>query len=361
MKCKLMGHTPSISSCPCGVLPDGTPVEAWTLCSSAGLEVEVITYGATVTRLLSPDRNGKSADIVLGFDRLDDYRGGHPYFGAVVGRVAGRIANGLLRIGNETFPLDRNDPPNHLHGGPDSIERKVWKARIIDRPDKAPSLELTCHSPDGENGYPGAVDLTVRYTVTSDNELIFETVASSSRATPVSLTQHSYFNLAGEGSDTIEDHELQILSKRIFAVDETMTLLDEWKPVEKTAASFETAKPLRDAIPGLWKQHGDLYWLGGTGELRAVASVREPRSGRIMEVATTLPCLQLYTSVSLDGTLIGKSGQPYLPFSGLCLECEGYPHATAGGEFGDILVHPDKPQTSTSVYTFSTDTTLSGQ
>jgi len=350
-----------ISSRLFGTLRNGTKVEAWTLRNRGGLEVEIITYGGIVTRLLTRDRDGSRADIVLGFNKLEDYLGEHPYFGAVVGRIAGRIAGGRLQVGDESFTLDRNDPPNHLHGGPNSIDRKVWKAQALSRPDKAPSLELRCHSPHLENGYPGSVDLKVRYTLTEANELIFETEARADQTTPISLTQHSYFNLAGAGSGTIHGHELQIKSDQIFDVDENMTLLDSLKPVDESAADFRDSKPLREAIPKLFQEHGDLYWLGESSTLRPVAEVQDPGSGRVLHVSSDLPCLQLYTSVSLDGSLDGKSGRRYAPFSGLCLECEGYPQAIDGGEFGSILVNPNNAQTSVTVYHFSTDSTLLGQ
>lgn len=352
---------PAISSRPFGELRDGTVVEAWTLKNPGGLEVEIITYGGIVTSLLTPDKDGSRADIVLGFDKLEDYLGDHPYFGAVVGRIAGRVAGGRLEVGEESFSLDCNDPPNHLHGGPNSIDRKVWKAIALHRPDKAPSLELRCHSPHRENGYPGAVDLTARYTLTEANELIFETEARTDRITPISLTQHSYFNLAGEGSSTIHGHELQIESGQIFSVDKDMTLLGSVKSAEGSAADFRQPKPLHEAISGLFQKHGDLYWLGESPTLRPVATVRDQDSGRVLRVSSDLPCLQLYTSVSLDGSLTGQSGHRYPGFSGLCLECEGYPQANTPGEFGSILVHPDTPQTSITVYHFSTDSTLFSQ
>ncbi len=338
-------------------MPDGNAVEAWTLSGTHGFEVEVINYGGIVRRIVAPDRTGELADVALGFKNLEEYQREHPYFGAVAGRVAGRISDGKFKLDRREFSLECNDPPNHLHGGSNSIERKLWNAKAVEHPDGFPSLEMTYRSPDGENGYPGNVDLTIRYTVTPSNELIFETRAEADSSTPVSLTQHSYFNLAGEGSALIQDHELQILAEETFAVDDHMTLLDSVGSIRDTPADFTNLKPLREAIPALFKQHGDLYWLGESDVLRQVAKVQHPGSGRRLEVSTDLPCLQFYTSVSLDGTLTGKSGRLYPSFSGFCLECEGYPHAMSPIGFGDILVHPDKPQTSTTIYHFTTNST----
>lgn len=356
-----MNSPAPISSRPFGRLPDGRGVDAWTLRNDAGLEVEILNYGGIITRILAPDREGRRSDLVLGFERLEDYLGEHPYFGAVVGRVAGRITRGTFTWAGTRYQLDCNDPPNHLHGGPGSIDRKLWEAAACEGPDKAPSLELSCRSRHGENGYPGEVAIRVRYTLTPGNEIHFETEVTSDRPTPVSLTQHSYFHLGGEGSGTIADHELQIESDSVFDVDADMTLLDSRSGVTAGPADFRTPRRLRDAIPHLWKQHGDLYWLGEATSPRPVATLHDPESGRILRVATTLPCLQLYTGVSLDGTLTGRSGNPYLPFSGLCLECEGYPGAIGPGPFGNILVTPDTPQKTLTIYSFSTDSTLSGQ
>lgn len=340
-----------------GTLSDGRVVEAWTLRGSAGLELEVLTYGGIVSRLLVPDRDQNLADVVLGFGKLEGYVGEHPYFGTTAGRVAGRISGGRITLDGTTYKLPINDPPNHLHGGPESIDKQLWQAEVITRADGSPSLRLKYHSPDGENGYPGDVDLAVTYTVTAANEFVFETEVSSNRATPVSLTHHSYFNLGGEGEGNILDHHLRIDSDTIFQSDEKMTLLDEPQSVDGQAADFREMKRVGDAIHNVWQKHGDLYWFGETDQCRAVAQLRDFASGRVLDVSTTNSCLQMYGAVALDGSLTGKSGRFYSTFGGLCLECQGYPNAigpTTAKGFGDIVVHPGSPSRNTTIYAFST-------
>ncbi|MFA6271036.1 MAG: aldose epimerase family protein, partial [Candidatus Paceibacterota bacterium] len=197
-----------MQSNPFGNLPTGEPIDAITLENNAGASLRAITLGGIVTSLRVPDRDGRLADVVLGFDCLEPYLAGHPYFGAITGRVAGRIPGGRFTVDGKTYELVKNDGPNHLHGGLCGLDKRLWKAVPAERADGADSLRLTYHSPDGEEGYPGAVDFSITYTLTSDNVFIIESEASSNRLTPVSLTHHSYFNLAGEGSGDIAGHEL---------------------------------------------------------------------------------------------------------------------------------------------------------
>lgn len=350
-----LSRPPSIDSRVFGTLPDGRDVEAWTLRGSGGLELEVLNFGGIVSRLLVPDRDGSMTDVVLGFDHLAGYLAEHPYFGATAGRVAGRISHGRFSLEDHDYQLMTNDPPNHLHGGIESIDKKLWRTEPIERADGNPSLCLRYTSPHGENGYPGELNLAVTYTVTEDNSFIFETAACSDRATPVNLTHHSYFNLAGEG-DVLDCH-LQIASDRIFLADEKMTLSDELQSLDGQAADFRNEQQLGHVISGIWQQHGDLYWLGEAIECRPIARLRHSGSGRILEVATSNPCLQLYLGKALDSTLIGKSGKPYSEFGGLCLECQGYPNAIGDGArrgFGDIVVRPEVPRRHSTIYKFST-------
>lgn len=342
--------------CTFGTLPDGRAVEAWTLRGRGGLELEVLTFGGIVSRLLVPDRAGRMADVVLGFDHLQGYLAGHPYFGSTVGRVAGRISGAKFSFEGCDYHLPINDPPNHLHGGLDSIDKQLWAAEPVGRADGCPSLRLRLTSPEGENGYPASVEFPVTYTVTGDNAFIFETEAVSNRATPVNLTHHSYFNLAGEGNGDVLDHHLQITSDSVFVADEKMTLLDELQSLDGQAADFRNEQRLGDAIAGIWQEHGDLYWLGETLDCRPVAHVRDPGSGRVLTVATSNPCLQMYAGGGLDGSLTGKAGIPYPAFGGLCLECQGYPNAIGDGArrgYGDIVVRPGTPQRYSTIYQFS--------
>jgi aldose 1-epimerase len=348
---------PSLESRDFGSLPDGRSVEAWTL-RAGSMEVEILTYGGIVSRLLAPDREGELADVVLGFGEIGGYLSDHPFFGATVGRVAGRITDGTFELEGKTYDLPINDPPNHLHGGTGSIDSRLWKAEPVERSDAAASLRLSLHSVDGDHGYPGDVELIVIYTLTDSGQFVFETEARSSCATPVSLTHHSYFNLGGEGSGDVLDHELQIDSERSFLADEKMTLLDKPLALDGQPGDFRVGKRLGDAVPDLWQRHGDLYWLGEADACRPVATLRHSGSGRVLKVATNHDCIQMYTGVGLDGSHVGKAGSAYEAFGGVCLECEGYPNAigaSAKEGFGDIVVRPDSPQKYTTIYSFDAE------
>jgi aldose 1-epimerase len=336
-----------------GTLNDGRTVEAHQISNSHGASATIITWGGIVTSLRMPDRTGHIDDVVLGFERLESYLAGHPHFGAITGRVAGRIPGGKMKIGDIDYRLPLNDGTNHLHGGFTGLDKRLWQATPLPVSD---SLRLRYLSPDGEEGYPGNLDITVTYTLTEANEFIIETEATSDQSTPLSLTHHSYFNLAGEGCGTIENHELQIDSNLAVELDEGLTPLGRTFHVEGRAADFRQTKRLGDAIPDLFQGHGDLYLIPRTsGEtLARIAQVREPGSGRVMEVSTTETCLQLYTGSHSTDPITGKSGKTYGRFSGLCLECEGYPDAVNTPGFGDIFVRPGQPQRHTTVYAFST-------
>lgn len=340
---------------PFGTLSTGQTVSAYTLRGSGGLELECIPYGCIITRLLVPDRSGRLEDVVLGFPRLEDYLAPHPFFGAIAGRVAGRITGGRFSLDGRNYPLHVNDAPNHLHGGLRGFNKHLWNATPVNRSDGAPSLRFSRLSPDGEEGYPGNLTVAVTYTVSADNSLIVETEAATDRATPFSLTQHSYFNLAGEGSRAITDHTLQVLADSTAAADNDMTLLGRREPVTG-ANDLRSPRRLGDVIPGLHQNHGDLYFLpDSAGALREAARLHDPHSGRTLTVRTTEPCLQIYTGAGLDSTLVGKSGKPYQPFAGLCLECEGYPDGPNTPALGDIILRPEHAHRSVTSYSFSND------
>ncbi|HEV2485370.1 MAG TPA: aldose epimerase family protein [Terracidiphilus sp.] len=347
-----------------GLLPNGQSVEAWTLGVPHGLTLEVITYGGIVTRLLVPDRHGTLDDVVLGCADLNSYLAGHPYFGAITGRVAGRIAGAAFRLEGKTYELAHNDPPNHLHGGIQGFDKKVWNAMPVDRTDGAPSLRLAYRSPDGEEGYPGNVDVTVTYTVTHDNTFLIETHASTDRPTPFNLTNHSYFNLAGESVGSIEDHELQVFAGEFVAADESMTLLGRLESVSGRDNDFRRPRQLGEAIPQLHQNHGDLYLLSGNAtdsrgaNLVRAAQLVHPGSGRVLSVFTTETYMQFYTGSHLDGSITGKSGAKYARYSGLCLECHGYPDGVSKPQLGDIILSPGAPQHRVTAYAFSTTAEL---
>jgi aldose 1-epimerase len=350
----------SITSRIFGFLPDGKAVEAWTLCGQGGLVLETITYGATVTRLLVPDRDGRMTDVVLGFSDLDTYVADRAYFGAVIGRVAGRITGAQFNLEGTTYELARNDAPNHLHGGVEGFSKKTWTASPVTVPGGAPSLRLTYCSPDGEEGYPGTVTVAIQYTVTDDNILLVETEAVSDRPTPFSLTVHPYFNLGGEGAGSIADHELQIHSDEFVLTNESMTPLGRTGSVIGGGNDFRQLRNLGDVIPSLFQSHGDLYSVRGTKQKGTrskpvpAARLLHPTSGRVLDVSTTEAYIQLYTGSGLDGSVTGKSGARYMRYAGVSLECEGYPDGANAPSMGDILLRPGEMRQQTTAYAFST-------
>jgi aldose 1-epimerase len=340
------------------VLPAGQTVEAWTLIGRGGLELEAITYGGIVTRLLASDRNGNARDVVLGFNDLDSYLGGHPYFGAITGRVAGRISEAAFTLDGSTYRLARNDPPNHLHGGVEGFDKRLWHATPVNREDGAPSLRLSYHSPEGEEGYPGNVRVTVTYTVTYHNVFLIETEAVSDRTTPLSLTHHSYFNLAGEASGSIADHRLEIFASEFVPVDENLTATGRLEATSRHGNDFQSPRRIGDMIGLLFQGHGDLYALPkrNGSEMRLAARLVDPASGRVMTVSTTESYLQLYTGSHLNAARKGKSGVAYAAHAGVCLECEGYPDAANAARRDDMLLHPGQTQRHATAFAFSVRT-----
>lgn len=337
-----MNPQPSVSHF--GFLPDGTAIEAWTLAGPAGARLTALTYGGIVTELWVPDAAGNAANVVIGHDTLEGYLSHDRYHGAIAGRVAGRITGAAFTLDGVTHRLAANDSPNHLHGGRRGFDKRVWTAHPVRREDGAPSLRLSRMSPDGEEGYPGNVSVAVTYTLTNDNAFVVETEAVTDRATPFSLTHHSYFNLAGQGSAS--DHLLQILADDYAPTDDAMGLLGRREPV--TAANdFRTTRRLFDAVPRVFSQHGDLYFLRtppAPGAPRLAARLADPVSGRVLTVQTTESCLQLYVGDALKNER-----------SGVCLECEGYPDGANTPALGDIILRPGQCVRHTTIHAFSTN------
>lgn len=338
---------------PFGTLAGGESVHAYDLVGAGGLTLTAITYGGIVTRLLVPDRRGDVADVVLGFDALDGYLGPHPFFGAIAGRVAGRISGAHFALDGHEYKLEANDPPNTLHGGSRGFDKRLWAASPVTRADGAPSLRLSRTSADGEEGFPGNVAVVVTYTVTDDNRFVIDVEATTDRATPFSLTHHSYFNLAGTG--TIADHELQVFARNVAAHDDRSTLLGRREPVDGRPGDLRVARRLGDVIPHLAGQHGDLYFVDRDAPAAMVTAARltDPASGRVMTVRTTEDCIQLYTGTKLDGSIVGKGGRRYESLAGLCLECEGYPDGANVVALGDIILRPGQTLRQTTEYAFS--------
>jgi len=340
-----------------GSTKDGQAVDLYTLTNANGVVAKIITYGALLTELQVPDRTGKMADVVLGFKTLDRYEGDHPYFGGTIGRVANRIAKGKFRLNGQEYTLAANNGPNHLHGGLRGFDRRVWNAQPASVAG-VPAVRFTYTSADMEEGYPGALTATVTYTLTHSNELRLDYTATTDKPTIVNLTNHSYFNLAGDGQGTILDHELTILADRYTPVDGTLIPTGEIASVRGTVMDFNRATPIGARIsevpgpaPGGYDHN---YVLSHGGRVLAMsATVREPKSGRVMEVLTSEPGVQLYTGNFLDGTITGKAGVAYQKHFGFCLETQHFPDAINHPNFPPVVLQPGRTFKSTTVYRFS--------
>jgi aldose 1-epimerase len=339
-------------------LVDGKAVFIYRLTNAHGMEVRVMSYGATIVSLRVPDRNAQSDDVVLGFDTLNGYLAPEPYFGAVVGRYGNRIAKGQFTLDGTTYHLATNNGPNHLHGGVKGFDKVVWEAEPFDR-DGRSGVTFTHASPSGDEGYPGALDARVTYTLTSDNELIVEYSATADKATPINLTQHSYFNLAGAGTGDILDHQLTLDADRFTPVDATLIPTGELAPVDGTPFDFRrpTAIGTRIGADNAQLKYGNGYdhnWLlnGSAGQLRHAARLEDPRTGRTLDVSTTEPGVQFYSGNFLDGTLAGRAGHVYKQRYGLCLETQHFPDSPNHPNFPSTILRPGKRYESKTVFAF---------
>jgi len=340
-----------------GRLPGGAEVGAWLLGSPGTLEVEILEWGAIVSRLWVAGQGGQRDDVVLGFSGLEPYLDNPSYFGAVVGRIAGRLPGAVLWVDGVSYPVAENRPHLHLHGGRHGFSRQLWQAEGGVNGSGEPWLRLWRHSPDGEEGYPGAIEVDLVYTLAGDSVLRLESHARSGRPTPLCMTQHSYFNLAGESSGSLAGHVLQIDADHVLAWGEGMAMLPERVPVEGTPCDFRRPRPLEEAIPALRFQHGDVYCLPrkpGPAALARAARLSCPAAGRSLEVWTTESHLQFYTAAHFDGTETGKSGMPYPRHAGCCLECQGFARGSEFPHFDDIMVKPGKSQHRVTEYRFGT-------
>ena len=348
-----------------GKTQDGTPVELYTLTNAHGMKVKITTYGGIITELDAPDRDGKMGDVVLGFDNLKDYLAGDPYFGAIVGRVANRVAKGQFKLDGTEYTLAKNNGPNSLHGGLKGFDKVVWKAESVaaNRSDGV-ALKLTYLSPDGEEGYPGNLKATVTYTLTNDNALRIDYKATTDKATPVNLTNHSYFNLGGPGSGDILDEVLTIEADKYTPVDDTMIPTGELKSVKGTPYDFTKPTKIGARIdelkpdeatknPGGYDINYVLRMIEEKKVPQLAARVHDPKTGRIMEVYTTEPGLQFYTGNFLDGTLTGKKGVVYKKHQALCLEADHFPDSVNHPDFPSTILEPGKTYTQTTIYKFS--------
>lgn len=336
---------------PFGIADDGVPVDRYTLCNAAGTTVRIITYGATVTEWLVADRLGQFADIVLGFDNLRPYETESPYFGCTVGRVAFRTTRAAFALDGRTYQLTSNAGPHHLHGGTRGFSRIVWQAEPLEVDDGV-AVRFHHRSPDGDQGYPGNLDVSVTYTLSCDNALHIQYLATTDRPTPVNLTHHGYFNLAGAGRGTILDHVLQLAADRYTPTDAALIPTGEIAAVAGTPFDFQepTAIGARvDAAGGY-----DLSYLRRS-DADVVATLTHPGSGRRMEVIATAPAIVLYTGNYLDGTLRGKGGLTYNRYAGVCLETGGLPDAVNQPAFPSIILRPDQTYREHCVYRLTVD------
>jgi len=342
-----------------GKAPDGTVAYVYTLKNHSGMEARITNYGGIVVSLLVPDKNGKPGDIVLGYDSLADYINDSPYFGALIGRYGNRIAKGKFTLDGVAYKLATNNGPNHLHGGLKGFDKVVWN---VDDKKSVPghSLVLTYLSKDGEEGYPGNLSVKVTYTVTEDNELKIEYVATTDKPTVVNLTHHSYFNLSGPGKGNILQHELMINADRFTPVDSTLIPTGELRSVKDTPFDFMKLTEIGSRINNADQQmrfgggydHNFILIKTKKGHNLA-AQVYEKNSGRIMEVYTTEPGIQFYSGNSLDGRSLGKGGVKYEHRSGFCLETQHFPDSPNKPQFPSTVLRPGEKYSSTTIYRFS--------
>jgi aldose 1-epimerase len=339
-----------------GKTPDGIQVLRYTLSNPHGVLVKITEYGAILSELWVPDGKGSVTNVVLGFDNLEQYVKGHPFFGAIAGRFANRIADGKFTLDGREYTLAKNNGPNHLHGGLKGFDKKVWKSRVLPATGKAVAVEFTCTSPDGEESYPGTLNVAVTYTLTDDNELRIDYRATTDKATPINLTNHSYFNLAGGGS--ILDTLLLIHADRYTVPDATLIPTGELAPVQGTPLDFRKAKPIgRDIgqmMSGTKGYDHNFVLNSGGGTLAFCARATDPKSGRVMEVWTTEPGVQLYCGNHLDGKTRGVGGVAYPQHSGFCLETQHFPDSPNKPGFPSCILRPGKTLQSTTAFRFST-------
>jgi aldose 1-epimerase len=344
---------------PFGKLADGTLVEQFTLRSARGLEAHVISYGGIIVSLLVPDGKGGKVDVVLGFDTLDEYVKSNPFFGCLVGRYANRIAKGRFTLDGKEYRLVTNNGPNHLHGGTRGFDKVVWKAtpRVVG---DEQSLELTYVSPDGEEGYPGTLTTTVTYTVTKDDALKIDYHATTDKPTVLNLSQHSYFNLRGAGDGDVMGHEIEIAAKRFTPVDASLIPTGELRAVAGTPLDFIKSRVIGERIAAKDEQlaYGEGYDFNyvldsGGGALALAARVKDPASGRTMEVRTTEPAVQFYTGNHMPKTIVGKGKKTYGFRQGFCLETQHFPDSPNHPAFPSVRLDPGKDYRQTTVYRFT--------
>jgi len=343
-----------------GNTPEGAAIDLYVLKNKNGVEADVITFGATLVSLKTPDRSGNMADVVLGYKDLDGYVNDKAYLGATVGRYANRVANGKFTLDGKTYELPKNDGPNTLHGGLKGFNKRLWAAHEVSSPN-GQAVRFSYVSKDGEEGFPGNLKVDVTYSLSNDNALRIEYAATTDKTTVVNLTNHAYFNLAGEGSGDILGHELTLHANRFTPVSSTLIPTGESRAVKGTPFDFTTVHSIGERIDQDDEQlkFGKGYdhnWVlnGGKGAAPALAAeAHDPKSGRVLQVATTEPGIQLYTGNFLDGTIQGKSGAAYNRRNAFCLETQHFPDSPNHPDFPSTVLKPGQRFHSVTIYKFS--------
>lgn len=350
-----------IASKPFGKTADGRAVTTYTLTNKKGMSASIIDYGGIVTSIMAPDKTGAMTDVVLGFGAIEGYeKNPAPYFGALIGRYGNRIGKASFKLEGKEYKLAANNGPNHLHGGIKGFDKAVWQAKEL--PGDEPGLALTYTSKDGEEGYPGTLNVTVAYTLTNANELKIDYAATTDKDTVLNLTNHSYFNLAGAGQGDVLGHEIQFFASKFTPVDKGLIPTGELKPVKGTPFDFSTPTAIGARIDAADEQiklgggydHNFVLDSGG-GALSTAARVREPKSGRTLEVMTTEPGVQFYTGKFLDGTIIGKGGKTYPKHAAFCLETQHFPDSPNKPAFPTTVLKAGAEYKSTTVFRFGVE------
>ncbi len=360
-----LGATPKSGSTekkPFGKTPDGQPVDLYVLTNKNGVEAAITNYGGAVVSLKVPDRNGKFADVVLGYDSLDGYVNDKSYFGAIVGRYGNRIGHAQFSLDGKTYTLAKNNGENSLHGGIKGFNKAVWAAKELPAKN-GQSLELTYPSKDGEEGFPGNLHVRVVYTLTDSNELKIEYSATTDKKTVVNLTNHTYFNLAGPGSGDILGHQLVIEADKFTPVDASLIPTGEFRDVQGTPLDFRKATAIGVRIDqddeqlklGHGYDHNFVLRRAAGAPISLAARVVEPNTGRVLEVWTTEPGVQFYTGNFLDGTARGKGGLTYARRSAFCLETQHFPDSPNQPKFPSVVLNPGEKYSTTTTYKFTTE------
>ena len=343
-----------------GTLPDGREATLYTLENPNGMVVKITNYGGIITSIIVPDKEGNMGDVALGYNSVEEYAAGNPFFGCITGRYANRIAKGQFTINGETYTLATNNGENHLHGGLEGFDKKLWAAESF-KNDDGVGVVMRYTSPDGEEGYPGTLDVAVTYTLTPANAIQIDYEATTDKPTVVNLTNHSYFNLKDGGASTILDHKLRIIADQFVPTDQGNIPLGPLADVENTPFDFRTSTAIGDRIEAEHTQieygygYDHNYVINGGGsELTLAAEVHEESTGRFMEVFTTEPGVQLYTGNHLNGNFVGKGEVAYARRTGFCLETQKYPDTPNQPDYPSAQLNPGETYMSTTVYRFST-------